>query len=317
MNHECFDEKQSNDLVYEVIIMYANIKKHICHLHLFNIEDFYEHYGKYIKNINKNFSIIITFHIGNINSIYFNFDDINVIQIHNHESNAIIYALDFIHKNSIEYEYILFLHSNAHEHLLPFIKNKNRIYVIKKLLSMNKNLLGILLKLPLCNDNNNCCDMLLQQIKCENKNILYTELNCMILTKKVIDCVFLNNTDILHGTISKINITAKICINAIKDLSGDYLLLDKLNLMDSLKIKLNAIYFPQFHEIKENNEFWGNGFTEWTLLKPFAEKIKISIRDTPETITTLKPHTDIGYYSLSKIDTLKKQIEIANKYKIN
>jgi hypothetical protein len=90
-------------------------------------------------------------------------------------------------------------------------------------------------------------------------------------------------------------------------MNGDYLVLPKSNLMDTYNIKVNAIYFPQFHEIPENNEFWGEGFTEWTLLKP-SNDINHPL---------LKPHDDIGYYDLGNICTLIKQVKIANDYSIN
>jgi hypothetical protein len=102
-------------------------------------------------------------------------------------------------------------------------------------------------------------------------------------------------------------------INIIKYLGLNFICLPVENIFDFYQIKLNVIYFPQFHNSPENNKFWGEGFTEWTLLKPYPDKI--TVRD--KEITILKPHEDIGYYSLDSIEVFKKQCDMATKYGIN
>ena len=67
--------------------------------------------------------------------------------------------------------------------------------------------------------------------------------------------------------------------------------------------KLFAIYFPQYHPIPENDLFWGEGFTEWTLLKDF------------KAANIFKPleveHGGLGYYNLLDYETRRNQTTIA------
>lgn len=81
------------------------------------------------------------------------------------------------------------------------------------------------------------------------------------------------------------------------------------NLKDIHKnIKMLAIVFPQFHEIPENNNFWGNGFTEWTLLKNIPRIVNGEI--------IKQPHNDIGYFNLNDYEHRKYMRILADKYNI-
>jgi hypothetical protein len=102
-------------------------------------------------------------------------------------------------------------------------------------------------------------------------------------------------------------------INIIKHLKLNFICLPSEKIFDFYQIKLNAIYFPQYHNSPENNKFWGEGFTEWVLLKPYPDKI--TVRDNP--IAILKPHNDIGYYSLDSIEIFKKQCTMAKSHGLN
>ena len=74
------------------------------------------------------------------------------------------------------------------------------------------------------------------------------------------------------------------------------------------EIKIIAIVFPQFHEIPENNKFWGNGFTEWTLLKNIPRIVNGQI--------IKQPHNDIGYFNLKDYDHRKYMRILADTYNI-
>lgn len=74
-------------------------------------------------------------------------------------------------------------------------------------------------------------------------------------------------------------------------------------------IKAIAFHLPQFHEVKENNEWWGEGFTEWTNVRQAVPRFWEHYQ--PRT-----PHADIGYYDLSKPEHLAAQADMAKKFGI-
>lgn len=69
-----------------------------------------------------------------------------------------------------------------------------------------------------------------------------------------------------------------------------------------------ALYLPQFHQIPENDLWWGKGFTEWTAVR--------------NAVSLFPGHNqpryplDHNYYDLLEYNTMKWQADLARKYHI-
>lgn len=71
--------------------------------------------------------------------------------------------------------------------------------------------------------------------------------------------------------------------------------------------KVLAMYLPQFHKVKENDEWWGEDFTDWSTVK--AAKPLYPGHEQPK-----RP---VEYYDLMQKDVMCRQAEYMHKYGVD
>lgn len=81
---------------------------------------------------------------------------------------------------------------------------------------------------------------------------------------------------------------------------------NKINEKRGFQMRIFSYYLPQYHEIPENNEWWGEGFTEWTNVKKANPLFKGHVQP-------LHPLNN-NYYNLMEKETVEWQTQLMKDY---
>lgn len=113
--------------------------------------------------------------------------------------------------------------------------------------------------------------------------------------------------------------------HALERLMGIYSTVGGMDIVEAMDVKqrltnyrkspqirpnIYAFYLPQYHQCPENDEFWGEGFTDWVNVK----KAKPLFEGHRQPIL---PSDEVGFYDLKDPEVLRKQARIAKDHGID
>ena len=273
--------------------MINNINYNINKICFINIKKYFKNYDV-VNYLSKYFNIVILYNMYdqllNMNSAY-SYIKVSEKKTNNEIFDACIYFFDSVYishekkdnnkgstintyDNDNRKIHLLYLNNGSFEHLSRILSNEMRLI-----------LLGCIL------DNSDVDSILFEE---QMNDSFYSNYNML-------------------KQIAQFNMDENEILDVLMHKQQNFLIVNNQNFIQEYNIKFNAIYFPQFHETPENNKFWGEGFTEWTLLKPYDDKINLRNGDN---LNIIKPLND-NYYDLSDIKSINNQINLAKSFKIN
>jgi hypothetical protein len=190
-------------------------KSILCHLHCSNISNFNTVYGKYINNLKNYFIIFITYTNGVIEEEILN--SFTIIQVPEYGMNIgpKFSFLDFIERiYDLNYSHILFLHDAFDlDNLNKYFEIIDEKYLPFTLNSIHEDKDGIFPDL-LTGINSESKDMLLNKIYIEeilnylninNKPNYFVKGDCMVLSKRIVNRVFLDNKNLFYNILNNKN----------------------------------------------------------------------------------------------------------------
>jgi GT2 family glycosyltransferase len=75
------------------------------------------------------------------------------------------------------------------------------------------------------------------------------------------------------------------------------------------KLKIMALYLPQFYATEYNDLWWGTGYTEWSALANWEQQIN----ENPERLLP----SELGFYNLMNQSVIERQSSLANNYGVD